>query len=61
MIEDYPKTLLELEERFATDEQCRAYLVRLRRAKSLAGATWTADLCQLSSPSHGDRWHHFPG
>lgn len=30
MIEDYPKTLLELEERFATDEQCRAYLTSLR-------------------------------
>jgi transposase-like protein len=28
--EDYPKTLLELERRFATDEQCRAYLVALR-------------------------------
>ena len=26
MAEDYPKTLLELERRFATDEQCRAYL-----------------------------------
>lgn len=30
MIEDYPKTLLELEQRFATDEQCRAYLAALR-------------------------------
>ena len=30
MIEDYPKTLLELAVRFATDEQCRAYLVALR-------------------------------
>lgn len=30
MIEDYPRTLLELEERFATDEQCRAYLISLR-------------------------------
>ena len=30
MIEDYPKTLLELEERFATDEQCRNYLIGLR-------------------------------
>lgn len=30
MIEDFPKTLLELEERFATDEQCRAYLAALR-------------------------------
>jgi transposase-like protein len=30
MAEDYPKTLLELEERFATEEQCRAYLTKLR-------------------------------
>jgi transposase-like protein len=33
MAEDYPKTLLELERRFATDEQCRAYLVALRWPK----------------------------
>lgn len=30
MVEDYPKTVLELEQRFATDEQCRAYLAALR-------------------------------
>lgn len=30
MIEDYPRTLLELEARFATNEQCRAYLTHLR-------------------------------
>ena len=30
MVEDYPSTLLDLEERFATDEQCRAYLAALR-------------------------------
>lgn len=30
MAEDYPKTLLDLEKRFATDEQCRAYLATLR-------------------------------
>jgi transposase-like protein len=30
MAEDYPTTLLELEERFATEEQCRAYLTKLR-------------------------------
>jgi transposase-like protein len=30
MVEDYPKTLMELEERFATEEQCRAYLTELR-------------------------------
>lgn len=30
MLEDYPTTLLELERRFATEEQCRAYLEALR-------------------------------
>jgi len=30
VIDDYPKTLFELEERFATEDQCRAYLTRLR-------------------------------
>jgi len=30
VIENYPTTLLELEEQFATDEQCRAYLAALR-------------------------------
>jgi hypothetical protein len=30
VIDDYPRTLFELEERFATEEQCRAYLTRLR-------------------------------
>ena len=30
MIEDYPKTVLELEDRFASEEQCRRYLTALR-------------------------------
>lgn len=30
MVEDYPKTILELERRFSTEEACRDYLVRLR-------------------------------
>jgi transposase-like protein len=29
-MEDYPRTLLELEKRFSTDEECRAYLFALR-------------------------------
>jgi len=29
-VEDYPKTLLEFEDRFRTEAACRAYLVRLR-------------------------------
>jgi transposase-like protein len=30
VMEDYPKTILEMEQQFASDEQCRAYLARLR-------------------------------
>ena len=30
MVEDYPRTVIELEERFATEEACREYLARLR-------------------------------
>ena len=30
VVEDYPRTLMELERRFATDEACREYLARLR-------------------------------
>ena len=33
MADDFPKTLFELEERFATEEQCRAYLATLRWAE----------------------------
>ena len=29
-VEDYPRTLAEFESRFATEEVCRAYLIRLR-------------------------------
>ncbi len=29
-MEDYPKTLAELEKRFATEDACREYLFRLR-------------------------------
>jgi transposase-like protein len=30
MVEDYPRTVIELEERFATEKACREYLARLR-------------------------------
>jgi transposase-like protein len=30
MVEDYPKTILEMEQRFATDDACRDYLFQLR-------------------------------
>ena len=32
VVEDYPRTLLELEQRFATDQACREYLFSLRWA-----------------------------
>ena len=53
MIEDYPKTLLELERRFATDEQCRAYLAALRWPDGFAcprcggGKAWPAQRGRL--------------
>jgi hypothetical protein len=30
VVEDYPRTLMELERRFATDEACGEYLAQLR-------------------------------
>jgi len=30
MVEDYPRTILEMERRFATDDACRDYLLQLR-------------------------------
>lgn len=30
MEEDFPKTLLELEDRFGTEDACREYLLQLR-------------------------------
>jgi transposase-like protein len=47
MDEDYPRTLLEFESRFSTDEACRAYLFALRWANGWAcprcgsRAAWT--------------------
>jgi transposase-like protein len=46
--EEYPKTLLELERRFATDEACREYLFRLRWPHGFVcprcqgGSAWSA-------------------
>ena len=36
MAEDYPKTLMELEQRFATNQACRAYLFTLRWPEGFA-------------------------
>ncbi len=40
MSEDYPRTLLELEKRFNTEEACRAYLFALRWPKG-----WVCPRC----------------
>ena len=39
MAEDYPRSLLEFEDRFATDQACRDYLTQLRWPH---GTAWTA-------------------
>ena len=53
MREDYPKTILELEWRFATDEACRDYLFHLRWADGFVcprcqgGSVWPASRGRL--------------
>jgi len=48
MAEDYPRTLLEFEDRFATDQACRDYLIQLRWShgfvcpRCAAGTAWAA-------------------
>ena len=52
-MEDYPKTILELERRFATDEACRDYLFQLRWPDGFvcprcqAGSAWSASRGRL--------------
>jgi len=47
-MEDYPRTVMELEERFSTEEACRDYLIRLRWPvgfvcpRCQASGNWTA-------------------
>lgn len=47
-MEDYPRTVMELEERFSTEEACRDYLIRLRWPNGFvcprcqAPGNWTA-------------------
>ena len=56
-MEHYPRTLLEFEERFATEEACREYLPRLRWPE--AGAvealdettTYSMNKSQADSPN----------
>ena len=53
MNEDYPKTLLEMERRFATEDACREYLTQLRW-----GAGFTCPACQgkVGWPDRRHRW-----
>jgi transposase-like protein len=52
-VEDYPKTILELERRFATDEACREYLFQLRWPNGFVcprcqgGSAWPASRGRL--------------
>lgn len=59
MVEDYPKTLMELEQRFSTDEACCEYLASLRwpagfvcphcqgtEAWRMAGGLWLCRRCR---------------
>ena len=57
---DYPRDLLELEERFATDGACRDYLVRLRWPEGFRcarcgyGRAWTVRQVRLECANcHG--------
>ena len=45
-VEDYPRTILEFEQRFATEEACRRYLFKLR---------WPEGFC-CSRCGHGQAW-----
>jgi hypothetical protein len=45
-MEDYPKTLSELEQRFSTEEACREYLFQLRWAEG-----FRCPVC-----GHGEAW-----
>ena len=43
-MEEYPRTLQELEERFMTEEACRDYLARLRWGAGHDPIQWTVSL-----------------
>mgnify|MGYP001572776388 CR=1 FL=1 len=51
MSEDYPRTLLELEKRFKTDEACRAYLFTLRWPEG-----WVCPRCGGQKAWAARRW-----
>ncbi|MBI5767119.1 MAG: transposase, partial [Verrucomicrobia bacterium] len=53
MVEDYPKALLELEQRFSDEAACRAYLFGLRWPQG-----FVCPQCQAQNawPMTGGRW-----
>ncbi len=53
IVEDYPRTLLELEERFSTDEACREYLFGLRWPE---GFVCPRCACQKAWPMRRGLW-----
>src|ERR1019366_6819183 len=67
MTEDYPKTVLEFERRFATDAACRAYLMALRwpegfvcpRCGGCKAWPTVHDRWVCSASSHRDRRNDF--
>ena len=44
-MEDYPRTILEFEERFNTDEACRQYLAQLRWPEGFRQGYRTLNRC----------------
>ena len=69
-MEDYPRTLRELEARFATEQACREYLTRLRWGQEFVcpacdgTEAWPTErglwMCAACGHQAGDRGHHFP-
>ena len=71
MEEFYPRTILELEDRFATEDACREYLMRLRWPEALSalvvstrrmvGHAGPSNLSRLPSPGLCHSGNDFPG
>ena len=67
-MEDYPRTAAEFEARFATEEACRAYPVRVALARRLSLPVWRGErladseralaVCRVRRPdlSRSRRW-----
>lgn len=63
-MEDYPRTLLEFERRFATEAACRDYLARLRRIPDASAASLHAFVRDAVAPGNlvrTDGWDGYTG